>query len=307
MTATKDAPPRIAIGAHCSASGGLWRTIERAAEIEAEAVQFFGASPRAWRPTNHKPEAYERFRALRAESGIGQAWLHGSYLVSLAARSEEQHEKSIASVVNALSVAARAGADGVVLHSGSHLGRGFEAVLPEVVSALARIFDEAPEGPLLALENAAGQQGPIGGRFEELGAILGAADSPRLRVCLDTCHTFAAGYDITTPEGMADTIEEFDREIGLDLLAVIHANDSKQEAGQWAGSPRKYRRRPHRLRGLPHDPRRARVRRPRAAARGAGHRGRRPRSGEHPAAEASARRGGGGVIALRGRQCSKVG
>ncbi len=231
MTATEDAPPRIAIGAHRSASGGLWRTIERAAEIEAEAVQFFGSSPRAWRPTNHKPEAYERFRTLRAESGIGQAWLHGSYLVSLAARSEEQHEKSIASVVNALSVAARAGADGVVLHSGSHLGRGFEAVLPEVVSALARIFDEAPEGPLLALENAAGQQGPIGGNFAELGAILDAADSPRLRVCLDTCHTFAAGYDITTPEGMADTLEEFEREIGLDLLAVIHANDSKQELG----------------------------------------------------------------------------
>ena len=231
MTATEDAPPRIAIGAHCSASGGLWRTIERAVEIEAEAVQFFGASPRAWRPTNHKPEAYERFRALRAESGIGQAWLHGSYLVSLAARSEEQHEKSIASVVNALSVAARAGAEGVVLHSGSHLGRGFEAVLPEVVSALARIFDEAPEGPLLALENAAGQQGPIGGSFAELGAILDASGSPRLRVCLDTCHTFAAGYDIATPEGMADTLEEFEREIGLDLLAVIHANDSKQELG----------------------------------------------------------------------------
>ena len=231
MTATEDAPPRIAIGAHCSASGGLWRTIERAVEIEAEAVQFFGASPRAWRPTNHKPEAYERFRALRAESGIGQAWLHGSYLVSLAARSEEQHEKSIASVVNALSVAARAGADGVVLHSGSHLGRGFEAVLPEVVSALARIFDEAPEGPLLALETAAGQQGPIGGNFAELGAILDASGSPRLRVCLDTCHTFAAGYDIATPEGMADTLDEFEREIGLELLAVIHANDSKQELG----------------------------------------------------------------------------
>ena len=231
MTATEDARPRIAIGAHCSASGGLWRTIERAAEIEAEAVQFFGASPRAWRPTNHKPEAYERFRTLRAESGIGQAWLHGSYLVSLAARSEEQHEKSVASVVNALSVAARAGADGVVLHSGSHLGRGFEGVLPEVVSALARIFDEAPEGPLLALETAAGQQGPIGGNFAELGAILDASGSPRLRVCLDTCHTFAAGYDIATPEGMAETLEEFEREIGIDLLAVIHANDSKQELG----------------------------------------------------------------------------
>lgn len=231
MATPAEPAPRIAIGAHCSASGGLWRTIERAVAIEAEAVQFFGASPRAWRPTNHKPEAYERFRTLREEADLGQAWLHGSYLVSLAPRNEEHFEKSIASVVNALTVAARAGAEGVVLHSGSHLGRGFEAVLPEVVAAIARIFDEAPDGPLLALENAAGQQGPIGGCFAELGAILDAADSPRLRVCLDTCHSFAAGYDITTPEGLAETLEEFEREIGLELLAVIHANDSKHALG----------------------------------------------------------------------------
>ena len=160
MTATDEAPPRIAIGAHCSASGGLWRTIERAAEIEAEAVQFFGASPRAWRPTNHKPEAYERFRTLRAESGIGQAWLHGSYLVSLAARSEEQHEKSIASVVNALSVAARAGAEGVVLHSGSHLGRGFEAVLPEVVFRARPHLRRGARGPAARARERRGAAGP---------------------------------------------------------------------------------------------------------------------------------------------------
>ena len=223
--------PRVAIGAHCSAAGGLWKAIERAVAIEAEAVQLFGASPRAWRPTKHKPEAFERFRELRAEAGIGQVWLHGSYLVSLAARSDEQYEKSIASVVNALTVAHTAGAEGVVLHTGSHMGDGLEAVLPRVVAAIERILDESPDGPLLALENATGQGGAIGGTFAELGAILDAADSPRLSVCLDTCHTFAAGYEITTPEGMAETIAELDKEVGRDRLAVIHANDSKQELG----------------------------------------------------------------------------
>ena len=225
------AQPRIAIGAHCSAAGGLWKAIERAVAIEAEAVQLFGSSPRAWRSTNHTPEAFERFRALREEAGIREVWLHGSYLVSLAARSDEQHEKSIASVVNALTIAERAGAQGVVLHTGSHMGDGLEAVLARVLGAIEQIFDKAPEGPLLALENAASRQGPIGGTFAELGAILQAAGSPRLRVCLDTCHTFAAGYEITTPEGLAETLAEFEQEIGLDLLAVIHVNDSKQELG----------------------------------------------------------------------------
>ena len=221
----------ISIGAHCSAAGGLWKAAERAAAIGAEALQLFGASPRAWRPPNHAPEAYERFRSLRAESGIGEVWLHGSYLVSLAARSDEQYGKSIASVTDALGVAARADAQGVVLHTGSHLGAGFAAALPRVAGALRRILAEAPEGPLLALENAAGQRGPIGGTFAELGAILGAVRSPRLRVCLDTCHAFAAGYDIATAEGMAATLAEFEREIGLDRLAVLHANDSKQGLG----------------------------------------------------------------------------
>ena len=225
------AKPRIAIGAHCSATGGLWKAIERAVAIEAEAVQLFGSSPRAWRQTQHKPEAYERFRHLREEAGLGETWLHGSYLVSLAAESDEQHAKSIDSVVNALTVAHGAGAEGVVLHTGSHMGKGFEAVLSRVAAAIEQIFEQAPGGCVLALENTAGHGGTIGRRFAELGAILEAVPSPRLRVCLDTCHTFAAGYDIATPEGMKQTIAEFDAEIGIEKLAVVHANDSKLELG----------------------------------------------------------------------------
>lgn len=228
---TKQPPPRIEIGAHQSASGGLWKAVEHAAEIGAEAVQLFGSSPQMWRKTNHKPEAFERFRAARAEAGIGQAWLHAMYLINLAAEADEQWEKSIDATVNALNVAHEAGVDGVVLHTGSHRGAGFEAVLPRVSAAIERIFDEAEGEAVLALETGAGQGGVIGATFAELGAILEASGSPRLQVCFDTCHVFAAGYEIHTEEGLARTLEEFDRAIGLERLAVVHANDSKAELG----------------------------------------------------------------------------
>ena len=220
----------IAIGAHCSAAGGLWKAVERAVAIEAEALQLFGSSPRAWRQTQHKPEAYERFRAAREEAGLRAVWLHGSYLVNLAAPREQQYEQSITSVVHALTVAHEAGADGVVLHTGSHMEAGLEAVLPQVTEGIRRILDQAPDGPVLALETSAGQGGTIGS-FEDLGTILDAVDAPRLRVCLDTCHVFAAGHDVRTPEGVATMVEDFERAIGLDQLAVVHANDSKGELG----------------------------------------------------------------------------
>src|SRR5207248_5753994 len=129
------------------------------------------------------PEAFERFKSARAEARIEHAWLHCSYLVNLAHADDEQRAKSIDAVVNALTVAHHAGARGVVLHTGSHRRQGLEAVLPRVAAALERVFSEAPGETVLALENAAGQGGTIGGTFAELGAILKAAPTPRLGVC----------------------------------------------------------------------------------------------------------------------------
>ena len=221
----------VQVGAHVSSSGGIFTAIGRAEAIEAEAVQIFPSAPQTWRQTNHKPEAIAKFRELREASSVDEVWLHNIYLANLATEKPEQLEKSIGSVVHALLVAHDIGAQGVVLHTGSHGGRGLEAVLEQVTAALQRILAEAPGGPALALENSAGQGGVIGGSFAELGAILKAAGSPRLRVCLDTCHAFAAGYDVATPEGLRATVREFDGEIGLDRLAVLHANDSKMELG----------------------------------------------------------------------------
>ena len=230
MTDGIEGSGRIAIGAHCSAAGGLWKAVERASAIGAEAVQLFGSSPRAWRQTRHKPEAYERFRALREDGALAAAWLHGNYLVNLAAERDEAFERSIESVVHALTVAHEAGAQGVVLHTGSHMNAGLAAVLPRVVEALGRILGSAPGEAVLALETAAGQRGTIGS-FEDLGTILQAVGSPRLQVCLDTCHVFAAGHELRTPEGVATMVAAFDATIGLEQLAVVHANDSKGELG----------------------------------------------------------------------------
>lgn len=219
------------IGGHVSASGGLYRALERAVEREMEAVQLFVSAPQTWRATKHSDADVEKFRALHAESGLGQVWIHNIYLANLATETDEQLEKSLGSVINAMQIAERIGAQGVVLHTGSHKGAGIEAVLDQVVGAIKQIFERAPGEAVLALETMAGQGGAIGTYFEELGAIIGEVKSPRLRTCLDTAHTFAAGYAIHTPEGLDEAMAEFDRHIGLDLLVVVHANDSKIPLG----------------------------------------------------------------------------
>ncbi|MGE3960696.1 MAG: deoxyribonuclease IV [Dehalococcoidia bacterium] len=222
---------KFQVGGHVSASGGLFRAVERAVERELEAVQLFVSAPQTWRATKHTDADVAKFRETHAASGLGEVWIHNIYLANLATETDDQLEKSLGSVINAMQVAERIGAQGVVLHTGSHKGQGIEAVLDQVVGAIKTIFDRAPGEAVLALETMAGQGGAIGTYFEELGAIVGEVKSPRLKACLDTAHTFAAGYAIHTPEGLDDAMAEFDRHIGLDLLAVIHANDSKVALG----------------------------------------------------------------------------
>ena len=222
---------QLQVGAHVSSSGGLWKAVERGVAIGAEALQVFPSAPQNWRPTNHTPEAYARFLEARTAAAIGEVWVHCIYLVNLATEAPEQLEKSIAAVVNALTVADRIGGSGVVLHTGSHKGGGLDGCLPQVAGALERILSEAPGSAILALENAAGHGGTIGRDFLELGTILRAVSSPRLQVCVDTCHAFAGGYNLADPEGVQATLEEFDREVGLQHLAVWHLNDSKQGLG----------------------------------------------------------------------------
>jgi deoxyribonuclease IV len=215
------------IGAHVSSASGLDKTVERACEIGAEAIQLFASAPQSWRPTEHSDEEFVRYRERAAACGIDNAFLHAIYLVNLASESPEQLGRSIGSLKMAMKTASRMGARGVIFHVGSHKGVGFEEVTGQIFQAVSDILAGSPADTWLILENSAGMGGSIGSKFAELGAILRGVSDDRLRVCLDTCHTLAAGYEVRTKAGIDQTMDEFDREIGLDRLVAVHANDSK--------------------------------------------------------------------------------
>ena len=216
------------LGAHVSAAGGVDKAVGRAVDIGAEAIQTFAASPRAWA---FKPIADDKAAAYRekaAEAGIKSTFLHGSYLVNIGGKPDHV-EKSIASLTNHIGAAAQIGAQGVIFHSGSHKGVGFDAVLDQAGVALKQVLDNTDDNVQLIIENCAGMGAQIGASFAELGRLIKAVDSDRLKICLDTEHAFAAGYNIADPQGVEKAMAEFDAEIGLDRLVVVHANDAKVE------------------------------------------------------------------------------
>ncbi|HET7571320.1 MAG TPA: deoxyribonuclease IV [Gaiellaceae bacterium] len=220
------------IGAHVSSSGGIHTAIDRAVAIGAECVQVFTQSPRAWRPTNHDPASFERFRERRAEAGIGGVLCHALYLCNLAAPDDAIHEKSVAALRNTMEVACAIGADGVVFHVGSHLGSGFEHGLERVLPAMERVLELCSEETWLLMENSAGAGGTIGRSLEELATIFERLDRhPRLGVCLDSCHLYVSGVDVTDEAALDACLDELDGAIGLDRLRALHVNDSAAPLG----------------------------------------------------------------------------
>ena len=220
----------LKIGAHVSTAGGLHTAFKRAAEMDAETIQIFASSPRAWKFRDLKDDVVAKFRAASDDTGIAPVFIHGSYLVNVGG-SAELVEKSVACLVRNMEVAAEIGAAGVVFHAGSHKGRGFDAVLPSAAEALKRTLEESPEEPWLIVENSAGMGAHLGASFKEIGRMMDAVDSDRMMVCLDTEHCFAAGYDIANPDAIDEAMDEFDQYIGLDRLVVVHANDAKVALG----------------------------------------------------------------------------
>ncbi len=219
------------IGAHVSTSGGISKAVVRGQEIGCEAIQIFGSSPQTWAFKPVPGEQIELFKQGLADAGIGPVFLHAIYLINLGTPDKEKLKKGIDSLANYMKLAADLGATGVIFHPGSHGGRGYEAVLPQTVEAIKIVLDTAPEGPVLAVENMAGMGQHIGAKFDELGGILDAVDSPRLKICLDTQHSFAAGYDLANPDGIQAMLDELDAGPGSANVAAVHANDSKRVCG----------------------------------------------------------------------------
>jgi len=222
----------VQLGAHVSTSGGIHTAIDRIEAIGGDCVQIFTQSPRTWRPTNHDPANFERFKERRAEAATGGVLCHAVYLINLASPNDELYEKSVAALENTMDVACAIEADGVVFHVGSHQGAGFEVGLERAVPALRRALERCSETTWLLIENAAGAGDTIGRSIEELAALYGALDAhERLGICLDSCHLYASGYDVTTRKELNRVLAEVDEQIGLDRLRALHVNDSKTPLG----------------------------------------------------------------------------
>jgi deoxyribonuclease-4 len=219
----------VLFGAHCS--GGVKKALDNAVEMGADAVQLFVQSPRTWRFPEHDPADLEAFRSKREEAGL-PALVHALYLVNLAAPDDAIYSKSVDTMRATVDAACAIEADAVVFHLGSHLGAGFETGLERVVPALQQVLARCNERTWLLMENSAGAGGTIGRSIDELAAIFAALGRhERLGVCLDSCHLFVSGVDVTDPAVMNALLEDIDARIGLDRLRLLHANDAKAPLG----------------------------------------------------------------------------
>ena len=220
------------IGAHVSSSGGIHTAVDRAVAIGADSLQLFTQSPRMWRPTNHDPANLERFRERRTETGMGGVLCHALYLCNLAAPDAAVYAKSVTALRNPMEVACAIGAEAVVFHVGSHLGSGFEQGLERVLPAMEQVLDLCSDETWLLMENSAGTGGTIGRSIDELATIFERLDRhPRLGVCLDSCHLYASGVDVTDMAALDACLDEVDATIGLDRLRALHVNDSAMPLG----------------------------------------------------------------------------
>jgi deoxyribonuclease IV len=218
------------LGAHCS--GGVKGALDRAVEIGADAVQLFTQSPRTWRTPKPDPETYEAFRARRAETGIGSVLCHALYLCNLAAPDDTVYEKSVGTLSATVDIACAIEAEGVVFHVGSHLGAGLESGLERVEAAMRTVLDRCSDTTWLLMENSAGAGGTIGRSIDELAILYERLDRhPRLGICLDSCHLFVSGVDVTDESSFGAVIDELDSKIGLERLRALHVNDAKSPLG----------------------------------------------------------------------------
>jgi deoxyribonuclease-4 len=219
----------VLFGAHCS--GGIKKSLDKAEAMNADVVQLFVQSPRTWRFPNHDPKDLERFRERRDELGM-PALVHSLYLVNLAAPDDEIYRKSVETMRSTVDTACAIDADGVVFHVGSHLGAGFEAGLDRTVPALEQVLEHCSERTWLLMENSAGAGGTIGRSIDELAVLFDSLGRhERLGICLDSCHLYVSGVDVTDKKAWDACLREVDGGIGLDRLRALHANDAKAPLG----------------------------------------------------------------------------
>ena len=221
----------VKVGVHVSIAGSLDLAVDRAKDAGCDVFQIFSRNPRGWGYKPLSDEDADLFRAKIRATGIIPVD-HMPYLPNLASPKPEIYEKSVAALTAELSRCSRLGIPYLVTHLGHHLGDGIAGGRMRVIRAISTALDGADNEVMLLLENTAGEKNSVGSSFEHIRAIMDELPFPgRIGICFDTCHAFAAGYELRTDGGLKDTLAQFDEQVGLGHLRVIHLNDTKGDRG----------------------------------------------------------------------------
>jgi deoxyribonuclease-4 len=219
-------------GAHMSIAGGLHLAFRRGKQVGCRTIQIFLKSSTQWKARLLSEEDRSLFREAHQESGIEPVLAHDSYLINLASPDRSLRRKSLHAFIEEMRRANYLGVPWMIMHPGAHMGAGVKAGVARVAGELKNALDSVEPPVSILLENTAGQGSSLGFRFEQLADILQkTGNSDRVGVCIDTCHAFAAGYDLRTEEGYAQTMLELERLIGLEKIRAFHLNDSKKDLG----------------------------------------------------------------------------
>jgi deoxyribonuclease-4 len=219
------------IGAHVSTAGGLANAVERGEERGCESIQIFNQSPRMWRPTNYGEDDFAAFREAMEASKVEAVIIHAVYLINCASKDKELRKKSQNSLAHALRIGDGIGAAGVVLHPGAQKGEPLGPSIKRAAKTIAAALKES-DGCRLLLEQTAGHKGLLGRDFDQTAELIeGAGGGERLGLCLDSCHLFVQGYDITDEAHLGAVLEEADAKVGLDRLGAVHVNDAATPLG----------------------------------------------------------------------------
>jgi deoxyribonuclease-4 len=219
------------IGAHVSTGGGLSRAIQRAEEMRCDSIQIFNQSPRMWRPTRYSDDDFAAFREAMNSSRVEVVAIHMIYLINPAAKDREMQQKSLESLTHALRVGDGIGALGVVVHPGALKDDTRTNARKRAVKLIKEALARSERCPII-YENTAGSPQLLGRDFDETAELIDKTGGPkRLGLCIDSCHLHATGYDVGTPEGMKELVDEIDAKVGLKQLKLLHVNDSRDERG----------------------------------------------------------------------------
>ena len=224
----------IRVGFHVSIAGGISNSVDNAKKIGCTAFQIFSRNPRGWAAKPLAPDDVRLFKSKLSASGVDKnaVIVHMPYLPNLSGPDGEFYTKSVETLAGEMQRCSALGIPYLVIHLGSHMGKGQASGLTQMVKAIGSARANSKGGPVVLLENNAGQKNSIGGNFEELRLILDRLDSPReFGVCTDTCHLFASGNDLRTKAEVDKTLDKFDNVVGLKELKFIHLNDSKGPLG----------------------------------------------------------------------------